>query len=78
MLQVNTSTGAASVFVDGTLRLTHANYFTSDEIGFGDQTNDANVNGKLRIAGITLTPEPATLSLIAIAVFALLGRRRRI
>jgi len=48
-----------------------------DQIGFGDQTNDQNVNGDFRIAGITLTPEPAMLSLIAFAGFTLMGRGRR-
>ena len=77
-LQVNTTTGAASVFVDGTLRLTRTGYFTSDEIGFGDQTNDQNVNGDFRVAGITLTPEPAALSLIAFTGFALAEARSAI
>jgi hypothetical protein len=76
-LMVNTATGNASVSVDGTPRLTRTGYVTSDEVAFGDQTNDTNVNGDFRISGITLVPEPSALGIIALTSLGLLARMRR-
>lgn len=73
-LLVNTVTGVASVQVDGVTRLTRTGYVTNDEITFGDQTNDSNVNGDFRIASITIIPEPASLSLLGLGGIVLLIR----
>ena len=74
-LIVDTNTGDASVAVDGVQRLTRSGYVTSDQIGFGDQTNDPGVNGDFRIEEITLTPEPASLYIFLLASIAVLTQR---
>ena len=73
-LLVNTVTGVASVQVDGVTRLTRTGYVTNDEVTFGDQTNEANVNGDFRIASITIVPEPASLTLLGLGGIVLLIR----
>lgn len=76
-LTVNPATGSASVAVDGVQRLTRSGYVTTDQIAFGDQTNDPNVDGHYRVTSVTLVPEPAAASAVGFAGLALLKRRRR-
>jgi hypothetical protein len=45
--------GAASVSVDGVARLTRAGFVTSGTIAVGDQTNDAHVDGVMRIRSVS-------------------------
>jgi hypothetical protein len=48
----------ATVSVDGTMRLTRNNFTTNGTIALGDQTNDANVDGTLRIRSVELFCSP--------------------
>ena len=71
--------GVATFYVDGTAALTRTGYTTSGIISFGDQTNDAGVNGRMDIDYISIgaVPEPASASLMVIGcTFCLLSRRR--
>jgi hypothetical protein len=45
--------GAATVSVDGTRALTRSGFTTNGAIAIGDQTNDPNVDGTLRIRSVT-------------------------
>lgn len=45
--------GAATVSVDGTRALTRNGFTTNGAIAIGDQTNDPNVDGTLRIRSVT-------------------------
>ena len=45
--------GVASVFFDGAEALRRAGYATNGTLAFGDQTNDAGVDGTLRIRSVT-------------------------
>lgn len=54
--------GTATVTVDGAPALTRANYLLNGTIAIGDQTNDANLDGVMRIRSVTkLCLEPRTV-----------------
>ena len=44
--------GVANVTIDGAAALTRAGYVTNGTIAVGDQSNDANVDGTLRIRSV--------------------------
>lgn len=48
------ASGAASVRVDGTVALTRSGFTSNGAIAIGDQTNDANVDGTVRIRSVIL------------------------
>ncbi|AKU95994.1 hypothetical protein AKJ09_02658 [Labilithrix luteola] len=43
----------ATVSIDGVAKLTRNNYTTNGTIAIGDQTNDPNVDGVMRIKSVT-------------------------
>jgi hypothetical protein len=47
------ATGHAKLVVDGTEALTRTGYVLGGGLAIGDQTNDANVDGVMRIRSIT-------------------------
>jgi hypothetical protein len=54
-----TGSGGAELLVDGIVTLSRASLIvTSDNIGFGDQTNDWGVNGRFEISYVRLVPQP--------------------
>jgi len=46
--------GVATVSLDGVALLTRASYTTTGTIAFGDQTNDPNVDGSMRIRSVAV------------------------
>jgi hypothetical protein len=49
----------ATVSIDGVAKLTRNNFTTNGTIAIGDQTNDANIDGAVRIKSVErLCPRP--------------------
>ena len=48
------ATGAATFSVDGVQKLTRANFSRTGQIALGDQTNDPNVDGAMRIKSVAV------------------------
>ena len=47
------ATGSATFSVDGSVKLTRSGYVSNGALAIGDQTNDAKVDGVLRIRSVT-------------------------
>lgn len=56
-----TPSGTGELYVDGVLRLTRPNVLLNGTIGFGDQTNDTNVDGIFAMSIVLLTPNNSCL-----------------